>query len=90
VFTPDGIMINRLPGGAEVVRARVFVTDSWFDGKPTLAFDYCGESRLFGHVRDEVREICPGLYLGLTYLRQPCGAPKFSNFFILDDRCGCH
>lgn len=89
VFTPDGIMINRLPFGVEAVKARVFVAESWYDGQPTLAFDYCGESKKFAHVRDEVREICPGLYLGLTYLRQPCGAPKLSNYFVLDARCGC-
>ncbi|MCZ2343607.1 MAG: hypothetical protein LC104_17715 [Bacteroidales bacterium] len=89
VFTPDGMMINRLPGGAEMIRAKVFLTESWFDGQPTLVFDYCETSKLFRHVRDEVREIGPGLYLGVTYLRQPCGPPKFSNFFILDDRRGC-
>ena len=89
VFTPDGIMTNRLAGGLEAVQARVFVADSWFDGQPTLAFDYCGTSKLFGNVRDEVREIEPGLYLGLTYLRQPCGPPKLSNYFVLDARCGC-
>lgn len=89
VFTPDGFMINRLPGGAEAIRARVFVAESWFDGQPTLVFDYCGTSKLFRNVRDEVREISPGLYLGVTYLRQPCGPPKLSNYFILDDRQSC-
>ena len=89
VFTPDGIMINRLAGGLEAVQARVFVTDSWYDGQPTLVFDYCGTSKVFGNVRDEVREIEPGLYLGLTYLRQRCGPPELSNYFVLDARCPC-
>lgn len=89
VFTADGRMINRLPVGLEAVTARVESGASWYDGQPTLIFDYQGESRVFGHVRDEVREIAPGLYLGLTYLRQKCGPPKLSNFFILDARCGC-
>jgi len=51
-----------------------------------LVFDYCGTSKLFGNVRDEAREVAPSVYLGLTYLRQNCGA-KLAVFFVLDARC---
>jgi hypothetical protein len=85
VFTEDGIMVNRLAGDLEAVRARVFFGESWLDGHPSLIFDYAGMSKQFGDVRDEVREIAPGLYLGLTYVRK-CPAPELSVFFALDAR----
>lgn len=85
-FPDSGTMINRLAFGIRAVKANVFVGESWLDGQPTLVFDYCGASKLFGNVRDEVREVCPGLYLGLTYVRKPDG-PKLAVFFCLDARC---
>jgi hypothetical protein len=75
------IMINRVLG-LRAVRARVYVADSWFDGKPTVVFDYNGTSKLFANVRDEVREVAPGLYLGLTYVTRDTG-PELTNFFTL-------
>jgi hypothetical protein len=84
-FPGDGTMVNRLPLGLRAVKARVFPGDSWFDGGPALVFDYCGTSKLFPHVRDEVREVAPGVYLGLTYLRRPAG-PELTMFFVLDAR----
>lgn len=84
-FTCDGgTMINHV-AGLKVVKANVFTDTSWFDGKPTLVFDYCGASKLFGNVRDEVREVAPGVYLGLTYLRKKDG-PELAVFFVLDAR----
>lgn len=81
----DDVMVNRVFGGFRAVQARVFVGDSWLDGKPTLVMDYAGSSKLFGEYRDEVREIAPGLYLGLTYKRaEP--APEIKAFFTLEPR----
>ena len=80
----DDLMINRV-FGIRAVKARVSVGTSWFDGKPSLIMDYCGTSRLFPNVRDEMREIEPGLYVGLTYLRRPEG-PKLATFFAIDAR----
>ncbi len=84
-FPGDGTMVNRLPLGVRAVRASVFPGPSWLDGGPSWVFDYCGTSKLFGHVRDEVREVAPGVYLGLTYLRKPAG-PELAVFFALDAR----
>ena len=84
VFTDDGMMVNRVLG-MRAVRARVYVGGSWLDGKPSLVMDYCGTSKLFPDVRDEVREVSPGLYLGLTYIRRDTG-PELTNFFTLDAR----
>lgn len=80
----DDLMINRVLG-VHAVKARVFVGTSWLDGRPSLIMDYCGTSRLFPNVRDEMREIEPGLYVGLTYLRRPDG-PKLATFFAIDAR----
>lgn len=87
-FPGDGTMVNHTVAGVRAVTARVFVGESWFDGEPTLVLDYCGTSKVFGHVRDEMREIAPGVWVGLTYLRKPDGPPELSNYFALDGRCG--
>jgi hypothetical protein len=86
VFT-EGQMINRLAGGLEAVTASVYVGESWLDGKPSLILDYAGSKR-FGDVRDEMREIAPGVYLGLTYVRK-CPQPKLATYFVLDARTPC-
>lgn len=86
VFT-DGMMVNKLAFGAKAVKAEVFVGESWFDGRPSIIMDYANTSKLFPQVRDEIREVEPGVYLGLTYLRK-CPTPELANFFVLDAR-GC-
>lgn len=77
-------MINHVVG-LKMVTAQVFPAESWYDGRPTLAFDYQCTSKLFAATRDEVREVAPGVFLGLTYLRKPCG-PELAVFFVLDAR----
>ena len=86
VFT-DGRMINRLAGGLEAVTARMYVGESFFDGQPAVILDYAG-SKLFGDVRDEMREVAPGVFLGMTYVRK-CPVPKATTYFVLDARQGC-
>jgi hypothetical protein len=83
----DGQMINRLAGGREAVTASVYVAESWLDGKPALILDYAGNKR-FGDVRDEMREVSPGVFVGLTYVRK-CPEPKLAMFFALDATGGC-
>ncbi|MFO0808122.1 MAG: hypothetical protein U0746_05830 [Gemmataceae bacterium] len=77
-------MVNHVVG-AKMVHAAVFPGESWFDGAPTLVFDYQCTSKLFSGVRDEVREVAPGVFLGLTYLRKS-GGPELAVFFVLDAR----
>jgi hypothetical protein len=84
VFKDDGMMVNRV-FGVRAIHARVYVGESWFDGRPSVIMDYCGTSRLFPDVRDEIREVGPGLWLGLTYIRRDTG-PELTNFFALADR----
>ncbi len=84
VFRDDGTMVNRTFAG-RAVTARVYVGESWLDGRPSLVLDYDDTSRLFHDVRDEQREVAPGVYLGITYIRR-CGEPELAMFYALDSR----
>ena len=56
-----------LPFGIKAVRAKVYKQASWFDDKETIVLDYSKTSFVARKVRDEIREVAPGLYLGLVY-----------------------
>jgi hypothetical protein len=53
--------------GIQAIRARIYRQESWFDGRDCIVLDYSETSRICGWVRDEIREVRPGLYLGLVY-----------------------
>src|SRR6185295_16512938 len=55
------------PFGVKAITADVYVDASLLDGRPCVVLDYSKTSRVAGWVRDEIREIRPGLYLGLVY-----------------------
>ncbi|HEY3787953.1 MAG TPA: hypothetical protein VGL71_03820 [Urbifossiella sp.] len=84
VITDDGMMVNRV-FGMRAIHARVYIGESWLDGKPTVVMDYAGTSKLFPSIRDEVREISPGLYLGMAFKRTDA-APELKAFFTLESR----
>jgi hypothetical protein len=87
-FCPcDGTLINQWCLGKQAVRARVCYGESWLDGKPSIVMDYRGMSHVWGDVRDEIREVAPGLYLGLMY-RCRAGQPQMKLFFVLQ-ACSC-
>jgi hypothetical protein len=69
VFDPDrGELRNRIgPLGLEAVRAKVYKDASWLDGKETIVLDYSQTSLVAHWIRDEIREVSPGVYLGLVY-----------------------
>ena len=85
-FPADGVMVNRLALGLKAVRADVYYGESWLDGRPAIVLDYANTSRRFGDARDEMREIAPGLYLGITYVRK-CPEPKLAMFYTLQVIC---
>jgi hypothetical protein len=70
-FAPDGGSLRNLltPFGVRAVAAKVYEDDSWFDGQPCIVLDYSETSKAARWVRDEIREVAPGLYLGLVYVR---------------------
>ena len=69
VFDPQrGDLLNLiLPFGVKAVRAKVYKDPSWFDQKETIVLDYSKTSRIAHKIRDEIREVSPGVYLGLVY-----------------------
>jgi hypothetical protein len=61
-------LLNRLgPTGIPGVRAEVRAGESRLDGRPCIVLDYSRTSRLAGWVRDEIREVAPGVYLGIAW-----------------------
>ena len=63
-----GTLRNRiLAFGLDAIVAEVYKTASWFDSKECIVLDYSKTSFVAEHVRDEIRLIAPGLYLGLVY-----------------------
>jgi hypothetical protein len=83
VFRPeDATAVNRF-FGVRAVRGVTSVGPSWLDGRPSLILDYSGTSLVYARVRDEIREVAPGLYLGLMYARSS-PQPTFRMFFALE------
>jgi hypothetical protein len=63
-----GTLRNRiLAFGLNAIVAQVYKTPSWFDNKECIVLDYSQTSLVAQHVRDEIRQIGPGFYLGLVY-----------------------
>jgi hypothetical protein len=61
-------LLNKVgPLGLHLIRARVYVAPSWFDNQPAIILDYSRTSLLARRVRDEIREVSPGTYLGIVY-----------------------
>lgn len=87
IFCPSaGTIVNRWILGAKFITAQVYPGESWLDGKPSLIMDYRQSSRIWGNVRDELREVAPGLYLGIMYRDKKCG-PEFDRYFALKAEC---
>ncbi len=67
----NGLLKNRiLVTGVEAIVARVYKGASWFDQQPCIVLDYSETSIVAKKVRDEIRLIGPGLYLGVVYWEQ--------------------
>jgi len=65
---PRATLLNKVgPLGLHLIRARVYIAPSWFDGKPTIVLDYSKTSLVASKVRDEIREVSPGTYLGIVF-----------------------
>jgi hypothetical protein len=63
-----GLLKNKLLAfGFEAIVAKVYKTPSWLDNKECIVLDYSETSLLAHYVRDEIRLIGPGFYLGKVY-----------------------
>ena len=56
-----------LPFGINAIIARVYKEASWLDGKECIVLDYSDTSLVAQWIRDEIREISSGVYLGKVY-----------------------
>lgn len=56
-----------LPLGLKAIIAEVRKEPSWFDKKECIVLDYSKTSLLAHWIRDEIRQIDPGTYLGRVY-----------------------
>ena len=72
LFSPDfnsGVVVNKVsPFGLNLIVAKTYLSKSWMDGKDTIVIDYSGTSLFARKIRDEIREVVPGLYLGKVWL----------------------
>ncbi len=55
------------PLGIHAIEAAVYKQDSWYDGEPCIVLDYSKTSFVARKIRDEIREIAPGVFLGLVF-----------------------
>ncbi|CAG9187447.1 MULTISPECIES: hypothetical protein [Cupriavidus] len=63
-----GVLKNRItPFGLEAILAKVYKADSWLDQKECIVLDYSETSLVAHWIRDEIRCIAPGVYLGKVY-----------------------
>jgi hypothetical protein len=80
VFDPvRGELRNEIsPLRAKAIRAKVYKAPSWFDQKECIVLDYSHTSFVARRIRDEIREVSPGVFLGIVYW----GRAKLINFAL--------
>ena len=65
---PHGVLRNRISVlGLNAIVAEVYKGPSWFDKKECIVLDYSKTSTVAGWIRDEIRQLEPGTYLGKVY-----------------------
>ena len=63
-----GVLSNRLLHfGLNAIIAEVYKDKSWLDGLECIVLDYSKTSLVAKWIRDEIRQIQPGFYLGKVY-----------------------
>ena len=64
----SGYLKNRITAfGVEAIIAKVYKDASWLDGKECIVLDYSQTSFVAQRIRDEIRLVSPGFYLGKVY-----------------------
>jgi len=67
----SGILINKItPFSLNFIVAKVYRDTSWLDNKETIVIDYSRTSFVARVIRDEIRQIEPGLYLGKVWWKK--------------------
>ncbi len=63
-----GVLVNKItPFSLAFIVAKVYRDKSWLDEKDTIVIDYSKTSYVAKVIRDEIREIEPGVYLGKVW-----------------------
>jgi len=63
-----GFLRNEIgPLGLKAIVARIYKAPSWLDNKECIVLDYSETSLVASHIRDEIREIEAGFYLGNVF-----------------------
>lgn len=74
IFADDGhsgILINKItPFSLNFIVAKVYRDHSWLDNKETIVIDYSSTSFFAKAIRDEIRQVEPGLYLGKVWWKK--------------------
>ncbi len=64
----SGILVNKVtPFSLTFIVAKVYRDASWLDGRETIVIDYSRTSFFARRIRDEIREVEPGVYLGKVW-----------------------
>lgn len=71
LFCPKGdagLLVNKItPFSLTFIVAKVYRDKSWMDDKETIVIDYSKTSFVAKLIRDEIREVEPGVYLGKVW-----------------------
>ncbi len=78
----DTYTANRWIGNQRRIGACHIIGPSWVDGRPAITLDYPRGTPIFSNMHDEIREIAPGLYLGLMFDGDPCR--RFRGYFAIE------
>lgn len=63
-----GVLVNKIsPFGVKLIVAKVYRDASWMDNKETIVIDYAKTSFIARKIRDEIREVEPGVWLGKVW-----------------------
>jgi len=70
-YREQGFLLNRVTlFGWQLVKANVDRGKSWFCDGEAIILDYAKTSFVAQNIRDEIREVSPGVYLGQAYWDQ--------------------
>jgi hypothetical protein len=89
-FGTDGFGVNRFRRSGDVVTFKASVAPSRLDGKAALVLDYSqGDSFVWGaamRMRDELREVAPGVWLGLGSFGTGGGIHNCATFVLWPEK----
>lgn len=78
-YRDQGFLFNKVSlFGFHLIKAQIYRGNSWIDGEDTIILDYSKTSFVAKKIRDEIREIAPGVYLGQAYW----GKTRVLNFVL--------